>query len=303
VTLAAGKEVSTVDVAVDAADNSIAVWDRTQIGKQGVVQAAVMPAGGSWGSVTSLSEEAKGTFASGQLIAMDTAGEATVTWNLYKSAKTTVQAAVRPAGGSWSSVHNVSGTGEVSNSGLVVDGAGETTALWRNEVGGVSQFQSAAKPAGGSWGSAVPVSETGEAVSGARLAVDPAGDSIAVWQRFNPSGCTAVAGAGHYGENTVRDSLSTEEGASPILEVGVGGHSDTYRLTHLEGATCKAAAGGLQFSGKGSVTVGGHMGYHATFSFTEKEGGVQFAFTVYKGTTVVYSVSSEPLTPSTESIH
>jgi hypothetical protein len=68
---------------------------------------------------------------------------------------------------------------------IALDAAGDATAVWRRFDGSDFVIQSADRPAGGSWSAPVDLSAAGEDASEPQLAVDPAGDAVVVWSRFD----------------------------------------------------------------------------------------------------------------------
>ena len=109
-------------VAIDAAGNAIAVWQRFDL-PQDAVQAAVRPAGGDWSAPDTISET--GEDARSPRIAMNAAGAAVAAWSLIGGG---IRAATRPAGGDWSAVEDVSAAGFESE--LAIDSSGTAFALW-----------------------------------------------------------------------------------------------------------------------------------------------------------------------------
>src|SRR5262249_40307259 len=92
-------------------------------------------------------------------------------------------AAAAPA---WLQRHDLSAHGEdAAAPRIALDAAGDAVAVWRRFDGADYVIQSAARPAGGSWSAPVDLSAPGEEAQSPQLAVDAAGDAVAVWTRFN----------------------------------------------------------------------------------------------------------------------
>jgi hypothetical protein len=182
---AAGQSAYEPQVAVDAAGQAVVVW-QLGIGSNLVVQAAVRPAGRSFGAPVDLSTHGQNAYY--PQVAVDAAGDAVVVWQLGIGS-TAVQAAVRPAGRSFGAPVDLSAAGQNAYYPQVaVDATDEAVAVWAasNGSNGNSFVQAAVRPAGGSFGALVDLSAAGQCAYYPDVAVDPAGDAVAVWQ---DSGC------------------------------------------------------------------------------------------------------------------
>ncbi|MFI4993423.1 MAG: choice-of-anchor Q domain-containing protein [Solirubrobacterales bacterium] len=205
-----GQSAHAPQVAVDAAGDAVAVWARSN-GSNDVVQAAIKPAGGVWGSPATLS--AAGEEASEAQIAVTPAGDVTVVWRRFDGSNYVVQAAVKPAGKAWGKPATLSGTGEeASEPQVAVDAAGDGTVVWRRSDGSDNLVQAAVRPADGSWGSPVSLSEAGENASEPRLAAGAAGDAIAVWTRYDGSDNLVQAAVKPAGEPWAKPATVSEMG-------------------------------------------------------------------------------------------
>ena len=124
-------------------------------------------------------------------------------------------ASIRPAGGSFGApVPISSGTGAVGSGrpALAVDAAGNAIATWTQSDGSNPRTRAAFRPAGGSFGPMETISAAGTGTRDLDLAMDAAGNAIAVWSTaaapnrvqwsyrpaggsFPPGGTTITAGA------------------------------------------------------------------------------------------------------------
>ena len=93
----AGRNASQAALDVDDDGNVVVVWTETQ-GANVLVMAAARPAGGSFGSVQTVS--ASGQVADRPRVSIDSQGKAVAVWIQYAGANGQIQAATRPAGGS-----------------------------------------------------------------------------------------------------------------------------------------------------------------------------------------------------------
>jgi hypothetical protein len=144
----------------------------------------VRPAGGAWGPAFDLSEAEQNAEAPG--VGVDGAGNAMAVWARYNSTKFIVQSASRPAGGAWSSPDDLSKAGQnAEDPQVAVDPAGDAVAVWARFDGAKFIVQSASRPAGGAWSSPDDLSKAGQNAEAPQVALDPAGDAVAVWARFD----------------------------------------------------------------------------------------------------------------------
>jgi hypothetical protein len=173
-----GDAYGSLQIAVDPAGNTTAVWERRE-SRSFVVQSATRLAGGSWSAPVNLSNAG----ADSALVAVDPEGEATAVWVLERDGgnRSVVQSATRSAGGSWSAPVNLSPAGKAARSPQVVlDPQGGATAVWEEENSGA--IQSASRPAGGSWSAPVDLSAAGKWAFAPQVAVDSQGNATAVWE-------------------------------------------------------------------------------------------------------------------------
>jgi hypothetical protein len=121
---ASGEDASQPDVAFDNSGNAIAVWTR-DAGADVRVQAAFRPAAGPWQAPVTLS--AAGQDADDPQISFDNAGKALAAWTRADAPLSSViQTSIRPAGGSFGAVQDLSVPGQVAyepraEAGPVVD--------------------------------------------------------------------------------------------------------------------------------------------------------------------------------------
>jgi hypothetical protein len=183
---AAGQDASFSDVAMNAAGEAIVVWERGR-GKTHVVQATLRPAGGSFSRPVDLS--AAGQQADGARVAIGRAGDAIVTWSLFNGTTFVVQAATRPARGAFSMPADLSAPDRGGYRGQpAIDGSGQTIVVWLEEdlnrffeVPSSAVVRMSMRSAGGTFSEPVTLSRPG--VQNPRVAMNPAGAVIAVWER------------------------------------------------------------------------------------------------------------------------
>jgi hypothetical protein len=123
-------------------------------------------------------------------VALDPAGDAVVVWAHTVGNPVTgfqIQSAARPAGGAWGPPQDVSV--QSVNADLTpqigLDATGNAIAVWRRFNGSQRIIQSSRRPAGGVWSMPQDLSALGQNATEEQVAVDPAGNAIAVWKRSN----------------------------------------------------------------------------------------------------------------------
>jgi hypothetical protein len=180
---ATGQNAEEPAVGVDAVGDAVAVWSRFD-GTHFIVQAATRPANGLFSAPQDLSQS--GQDAVRQHVAVDANGDAFVDWRRFDGTNYIVQAAVRPAGGAWGAAQDLSAAGQTAlQPDIAADARGDAVAVWKRSDGTNFIVQAAALPMGGSWGAAQSLSTAGQNASDPRIALDPFGDAVADWNRFN----------------------------------------------------------------------------------------------------------------------
>ena len=115
-------------------------------------------------------------------VAVDAGGDAFAAW----TRSGTVQAAERPAGGTWSAAQALSGNCLGAHSvRLAVNAAGRAVVVWECSKGGNTSVQASTRAAGRSWSGPHDLSAPGQDAHVPQVALDRAGDTLAVWARSN----------------------------------------------------------------------------------------------------------------------
>jgi hypothetical protein len=252
---APGQDAEAPDVAVDAAGDATAIWDRAD-GAHTIIESASRSAGGAWGQPADLS--AAGRNATEPRVAVDAAGDAVAVWARTDGAHTIIQTAWRPAGGAWGPSRDLSAEGQSAKTpDVAIDPAGNAVAVWARYNGTKFIIQSSTRPAGGEWGMpAADLSAEGQTAEKPRVAVDASGDAVAVWMRLNGSNLivqTASRPAG--GGWGAADDLSAEgrNAEDPQVSVNPGGEAVAV-WTRFDGSddivqSATRPAGAWAFSG------------------------------------------------------
>jgi hypothetical protein len=175
---------SAVSVAPRVVDDShgdaTAVWASAGGGST-IVQAATRPAAGDWQPPVNLSPI--GEQASDPQVAVDPQGDTVVVWLRTDVTTPIVQAAVRPAGGTWQPPIQLSATADSASAPqLALDSQGNAVAIWLLSGGTHTVVQVAERPVvSGVWQTAATVSNTGTNAGSPDLALDPQGNATAIW--------------------------------------------------------------------------------------------------------------------------
>jgi hypothetical protein len=121
-------------------------------------------------------------------VVVDSGGEAVAVWKRSGPYGSVIQSAARPTGGTWSAPVNISPTGKRLKSfqpQIAVSAAGEVLAVWAHFQGGHEAVaQSAARRPDGTWSAPITLSRTSGEVQRPAIAIDDAGEAIAVWEVF-----------------------------------------------------------------------------------------------------------------------
>jgi RTX calcium-binding nonapeptide repeat (4 copies) len=175
---APGDSAFSADVAVEGGQMT-AVWlilrDRRTI-----VQSSSRTIAGDWKPAATLSGPVGNT--SAPAVAMDGHGGAVASWLWSNGGFLVVQAASRPAAGTWSEPEVLSGPGRsASRPQLAVDANGNAVVAWARYNGSWAAAQVAERPAGGTWQAARNLSRRGGNAYSLDLTVNRRGDVAATW--------------------------------------------------------------------------------------------------------------------------
>jgi hypothetical protein len=181
----AGRDAFEPQLAEDQSGNTLYVWTRFD-GSKYRIQARFRAADGTWEAAQTISDP--GQDASEPQVAFDPGGNAIAVWSRFDSAKTRVQAAFRPSGGSFGTPQTLSGQGQnATNPDISMDSSGNAVAVWERLDGSKLRIEASVRPAGGSFGANQILSESGQDAFEPRVAAGPSVDdnAVAVWTRFD----------------------------------------------------------------------------------------------------------------------
>ncbi|HEX3361786.1 MAG TPA: PKD domain-containing protein [Solirubrobacterales bacterium] len=217
---AAGQNAVTPQVAIDPGADAVAVWDRYN-GANHIIETASRPAGGSWEAPVDLS--VAGRNAETPQVAVDPGGDAVAVWYRDNGANYIVQAASRPAGGSWEAPVDLSAAGRNAFAPQVAfDPGGDAVAVWENETDHIGE--TASRPGGGSWQAPADLSAGQEAFA-PQVAVDPGGDAVAVWESYD---------GGYIAQAAAYDATGPQLRSLSIPAAGTVGQSLAFSVSPLD---------------------------------------------------------------------
>ena len=213
-------------VTMDVAGNAAASWRRND-GANFVVQVASRPLGAGWGPPTTLSQSGQDAWT--PRVALSPTGDAAVTWRRSDGTSSVIQSSYRKGlTGAWQAAPDT-----ISQAGrdaelprLAIDATGAVTIVWMRDDGLNNVIQSITRSATGTFGPVQGLSEPGRDAELPRVAVDPAGNAVAVWVRFDGSNDivqTASRSAGGLWQELRDLSAPGRSGIEPRVAVAANG--------------------------------------------------------------------------------
>jgi PKD domain len=180
------------DVAITPGGEAVVAWVHFD-NPNSSIQVSTRPPGGSFSSPAVVATSQLGSFPQNLHVVVDAAGDAAVAWMEKDPAGSdpnqfSILASVRPAGGSFSTPEVVSPQPLVvgdnsSQPNLAIDAAGDVSVVWMYHDAAIprNEVQVAVRPAGGSFSAPQTLSDTSQNADSPAVAMDSAGDAIAVW--------------------------------------------------------------------------------------------------------------------------
>ena len=159
---AAGQDGFEPDVAVDSSGNVIAVWTRSD-GSFFRIQYSTRTATGAWSAPQTISDS--GQNASEPTVEVDSSGNALAAWSRSDGTNVRIQAAFRPAGGSFAAPVTVSDPGfDATKPQVDFDSAAKALLTWQRFDGSKLRVQATTRTAGpaGTFANETTLSEGGE---------------------------------------------------------------------------------------------------------------------------------------------
>ena len=178
-------------LAMNGRGDAVAAWDGSPFeGVDPFPVAAVRPAGGHWHLKSFRSILSSGIGG----VAIDPAGNATITWDHEDRRGVHVFTASHPVGSRWGPRMAVSPPdGSGASPRIAMGGDGTTTVIWSAFDGhAFVDVHAAQQPPAGSWSEGIPLSSNppSDPRTGTRVAMDARGHTVVVWSELN--GATPV---------------------------------------------------------------------------------------------------------------
>ena len=178
-------------IAASAGGRFTVVWEVSTGPNTYVVQSAGRGLNGFWSPAADVSSAT--LYEPVPTVAMDPAGSATALWRRYDGVSYVVRAAQKPVGSVWSPATDVSPAVQgVDVTSVGMDASGRARALWSVREGLYWVLHTASLSAAGTWDAEPSLSAATTNATGSDLAVDPAGNAVAIWQESSFSGPTVI---------------------------------------------------------------------------------------------------------------
>lgn len=185
------------------------------------------PLGAVWAPPTTISSQISST----SQISTDASGNTVGIWQEFDGTNTNIQAATFPKGGVWSSPVTISsalGNNNLAPPQVVVNSSGYAVAVWE-ELNGTSVVRAATMQFGTSWSAPLDISKSGSDSSQIpQVAVDSAGNAVAVWSRNNGSFTIIQAASLPFGgkwSTSVDISPTNKDSFGPQVGVDASGNA------------------------------------------------------------------------------
>jgi hypothetical protein len=273
-------------VAVNDRGDTVVAWIQDDGGSE-TATAVFRAAGGPFGVPVSLS--ASGQDAEFPRVAIDAAGDATVVWTRGNGTNKIVEAAYRPAAGSFGAAMSLSASGEsAKNPFVAMDDAGDTAVSWQREESGNEIAQVAVRPTGAAFGAPTSLSAPGANAANPEVALDGQGEPTVVWTRNNILQVAAGTRSGVFSQpQSLADSAVYPSIAEDPAGAAVVGYRDP--ITHQAAAAYRSAGGAfggpLGISPAEQTLVAGGPGEETQMSVAIDDGGdALFGYTASDGT-------------------
>ncbi|MDX1253243.1 MAG: Ig-like domain-containing protein [Gammaproteobacteria bacterium] len=191
--------------------------------------------GVTWSAAAAIeADDVKGHDTDNMQLAIDGAGNAIAVWQQYDGTTGNAYANRYVAGSGWSGAQLLeAAAGAAADPQVAMDGAGNAIAVWR-QIDNVNRYSIYAnRYAAGAWGGATVVENDNAGDADApQIAIDPAGNAIAVWRQRQVVGATAFTRytlranhyAGSWGANPVQIKIDDRgDVAEPRISLNANG--------------------------------------------------------------------------------
>jgi hypothetical protein len=293
---------TTPQVAIDPRGDAVAAWEcaSSSTGDRVIEAATATGPPLQWSKPVQLSDSADINVEDPQ-VAVDANGDATVSWvTLGSGATSFVQAAQRPAGGTWTQPVTVSRTDATVGAPQVAeDPNGDATTVWTLNNGTTTVAEASVHPAGAAaWSMPIDLSSADAPASNAQVAISPQGTSIAVWRHGTSTSATiqaAVHAAG--GQWQMPEDISSAGAEDPQVTVDPHGNAAAI-WDRSEGANtivqaAQLPAGAASWQAAGSVSDAGQSATAAQIA-ADTQGDLTAVWQRSNGTNTIVQAAVHP---------
>jgi hypothetical protein len=170
-------------VAMDVDGDAVVVWKGSD-GTNFRIRARARSATGTFGPVQPLS--LAGQDALDPQVAVDADGDAIFVWERSDGTNSRIEARSRSAAGTLGPIQILSAAGQDAfDPQVAVDTDGDAVAVWRRFDGANYRIQARALSVTGALGSVQTLSAATRDALNPQVAIDPSGNAVVVWQRFD----------------------------------------------------------------------------------------------------------------------
>lgn len=300
-----GENAADPHVAVDAAGNATAVWDRN-VGTNKTIQYATKPFGAAWNGALDLTSTSE--IATTPQIAVNASGKAVVVWE-FDGATSIIRAATFD-GAVWTTSPDLSNSAQNARVPQVgIDAAGNAVAVWTwfdgsNDITQASNFN------GTAW-SVTPtdLSAAGQDAEEPQVSVNASGVAVAVWDRLDGANFivqTKTFNGSVWSGTTVDISPTGINGFKPDIAIDANGNAAIVWTTSsdtIEAATLPfgSTSPTLQTLDLGPLANNPHVGINTNGYAVAVWEQTSVPFNYIKGSTLVGGVWTAPVNIQTNS--
>lgn len=257
-----GANADMHQLAIDSDGDALIVWRRPD-GSNERVEARARDADGTLGPTEAMS--GLGYNARNPQVAIDDSGNALVVWSRLDGSNFRFEARARSASGALGPIEILLDAEQSAASARVaMDPDGNAVVVWSNWVGANRRVQARARSASGALGAIRTLSAKGQDAITPQVAMDPSGNAVVVWLRFDGAHYRVQARArSASGQLSATKTLSAanQTAGTPQLAVDLGGN--TVVVWHrFDGVSNRVQARVRKLSGKitptRSLSAAGH---------------------------------------------
>jgi Divergent InlB B-repeat domain len=223
--VALGEEARNPAVAIDPNGNAVVLWQQTLIGGEQVIESSSRQAGGAWASAEEISSGLG--VAETPSVTITATGTVVAGWVVVAGGESHVSGVSKELGGAWTPELAISESSTTTEAPQIeIDVSGEAFIVWSRFEAGFLIAEVARRTPGGFWAQPEPISSGGQSAQGARIAVDPAGDAVAVWRTPEGGGNASLEAATLTGGSwraPTRISPTGTEIEAPSVAIGPAG--------------------------------------------------------------------------------